>query len=235
MRFRLSKYLITSGTLGLLVASLPAGAVRLHPNGEVVELKAEQLESPESQDERYVYSKSANFSRWVHSPWATPRFNGESLEIRNVDTEKRAMLNAEVNLETSHLNPARKYQLRFENDYLCRPTPREDRLSAPAVTAMTAGKLQNGKALEQAEAPTGHCNIRLTVRCYGKTATADWGITFEKVVKDEVATDGTFATNDIFLPGNKCQQGAHLALETSVTPNLERFAFQKLRLGLTEQ
>lgn len=234
MRFRLSKYLITSGTLGLLVASLPAGAVRLNPNGEVVELKAEQLESPYSQDERYVYSKSANFSRWVHSPWATPRFNGETLEIRNMDPEKRAMLNAEVNLETSHLNPARKYQLRFENDYLCRPSAQVDRLETPAV-AMHAGKLQKGKALEQAEATTGHCNIRLTVRCYGKTASADWGITFEKVVKDEVSADGTFSANGISLPGHKCQQGAHLALETSVTPNLERYAFQKLRLGLTEQ
>lgn len=226
--------LLGGGILSLLVASTPAGALRLEPNGALVELRAEQLDAPQSQDKLYVYTKSENFSRWVHSPWAKPRLNGDALEIHNPDTEKRAVLSAEVNLETSHLNPARNHVLRVENDYLCRPTAATPRLRPPEGLAQK-GTLQKGKTLERAEPAAGQCHMRLTVRCYGKTATSDWGITFEKVVKEEFTSDGTFIANDVELPGQKCQQGVHLALETSVTPKLDRFAFQRLRLGLTER
>ncbi len=192
----------------MLIPGLAAAAVdNLPPDGSLQELKAEALESPYSTDDYYAYAKSPSFARWVYSPWTAPAFNEQTgLTITKIEEKnKKAVLISEFNVSTSHLDASKDYQLLLENDYTCGSSP----------------------------ADIEACNLQFTIRCYGKTETSDWDVTFESSASRKVKQGaGVFKIDPTRFSAKQCANSLYISAEASLSPDLDSYTFRGLRVGL---
>ncbi|NRA64778.1 MAG: hypothetical protein HRU19_09880 [Pseudobacteriovorax sp.] len=194
----------------LILPALSMGANTPIPVGDKPAIfKGEELNQPHNTDKFYAYANSKNFSRWVFSPWAeTKSINGKVTLTPTEDAKKRSVLISELSFASDHLNPQKNYRVIFENNYECLHSNLESK---------------------------GSCRLKLMVRCYGKTAKAEWGTTFEKVSDFKVKDSGKVSLAEVSLPGEKCREGIHVSSEGSLLPNTSTtYAFKDMRIGLKE-
>ena len=179
----------------------------LPPDGSLKEIKAEALEAPYSEDDYYAYAKSPSFTRWVYSPWTAPEFKADSgLQVSKVEPRnKKSVLISEFNVGTQHLDASKTYELLLENDYQCGSSPSD----------------------------TQACSLQFTVRCYGKSETSDWDVTFESSTQRKVTQgSGVFKIAPTSFAANKCQNSLYVSAEATLSPSLDTYTFQGLRVGL---
>ncbi len=177
-------------------------------DGNVRTLQAEELEKPYSQDEHYSYSKSKSFSRWVYSPWTKPIFKNNQLILStDRDQKKQTVLISELRLSSDLLSPQKSYQIILKNSYKCHG---DESLQKP-------------------------CKIRLMVRCYGKTKSSDWGVTFEKIQKfEDISPEGIASLDKSVMAGKDCSKGIHISAEAIIKPGNVQYAFKELQVGFKE-
>jgi hypothetical protein len=213
LRNQALKYAIIA-VLGLNLNSAPLVAVikDLPVDGSLKTLSPEKLESPYDKDEYYAYTKSPSFTRWIYSTWTSPTLDNEttSLVLSDIKSKaKRSVLIAEFNVDISHLDAQKDYQLLLANDYVC------------------------GGSDETVDGQP--CILEFSIRCYGPGEGEDnqWGITFqeEKKITTEVG-EGKFATEGISFPVAKCQSGLYIAAEANLSPTIDQYRFKGLKVGL---
>jgi len=185
-------------------------ADKIPADGSLKAIAAEELEEPYQRDEHYVYSKSPSFSRWVYSPWTSPSLEqGKGLVLTDIQmNERRAVLISEFHIDTSHLDNSKQYQLLLEKNYICG---------------------------EGEKNPGQPCTLQFGVRCYGKTADSEWGVTFEKNTLNRVSQgEGKFTIDQTIFSLAQCQRGVYISSEATISPEISKYTFKNLQVGLLE-